>query len=101
MNVLFPGLFNKVSRSQRMDGLRHELSSLAPSLASWVRILLEAWMSVYVYSVCAVLCVGSGLATGRSLFQGALLSVYRIKKLKKRPRASKGLYSHNDNYLIR
>jgi hypothetical protein len=42
----------------------HELSSLAKILVSWVRISLEAWMSVCVYSVCAVLCAGSGLATG-------------------------------------
>jgi hypothetical protein len=38
-------------------------SSLARTLGSWVRIPLEAWMPVFVYSVCVVLCVGSGLAT--------------------------------------
>jgi hypothetical protein len=32
--------------------------------------------------VCVVLCVGSGLATGWSSFQGVLPTVYRIKKLK-------------------
>jgi hypothetical protein len=52
------------SRSQWPRGLRHELSSLARTLGSWVRIPVEAWMSVCVYSVCVVLCVGSGLATG-------------------------------------
>jgi hypothetical protein len=31
--------------------LRHELSSPARTLGSWVRIPLEAWMSVCVYSV--------------------------------------------------
>jgi hypothetical protein len=31
--------------------LRHELSSSAQTLGSWVRIPLEAWMSVCVYSV--------------------------------------------------
>jgi hypothetical protein len=41
-------------------GLRHELSSLARTLGSWVRISLEAWMSVCVYSV---FVFGSGLAT--------------------------------------
>jgi hypothetical protein len=50
-------------RSQRTLGLRHELSSLARTLCSWVRIPLKAWISVCVYSVCVVLCVGSGLAT--------------------------------------
>jgi hypothetical protein len=38
-------------------GLRQELSSPAETLRSWVRIPLEAWMSMCVYSVCAVLSV--------------------------------------------
>jgi hypothetical protein len=42
-------------------------------------------MSVCVYSVAAVSCVGSGLASGWSPFQGVLPTVYRIKKLKKPP----------------
>jgi hypothetical protein len=50
--------------SQWLRGLRHELSSLARTLGSWVRIPLQAWMSVCVYSVCVVLHVGSRLATG-------------------------------------
>jgi hypothetical protein len=41
-------------------------------------------MSVCVYSVCAVLCVGIGLATGWSPVQRVLPTVYRIKKLKKK-----------------
>jgi hypothetical protein len=41
--------------------LRHELSSLARTLGSWVRIPLEACMSVCVYSV---FVLGSGLPTG-------------------------------------
>jgi hypothetical protein len=44
-------------------------------------------MSVCVYSVCVVLFVGSGLATGWSPVQGVLLTVYRINKLKKTARA--------------
>jgi hypothetical protein len=43
---------------------KHEPSSPARTLGSWVRIPLKGWMSVCVYSVCVVLCVGSGLATG-------------------------------------
>jgi hypothetical protein len=48
-------------------------------------------MDVYVrlFCVCIVLCVGSGLATGWSPVQGVLPTVYRIKKLKKRPRSNK------------
>jgi hypothetical protein len=42
-------------RSQWPRGLRHELSSPAPTL-SWVRILLEAWM--FLCDLCAfILCL--------------------------------------------
>jgi hypothetical protein len=44
---------------------------------------------VCVYSVCVVLCVGRGLATGSSPVQGVLPTVYRIKILKKWPRFNK------------
>jgi hypothetical protein len=39
---------------------------------------------VHFFCVCVVLCVGSGLATGWSPVQVVRLTVYRIKKLKKR-----------------
>jgi hypothetical protein len=57
-----------IGRLQWPRGLRHEMSSLAPTLGSWVRILLEAWMLVCVYSM-FVFCVSSGLATGRESYQ--------------------------------
>jgi hypothetical protein len=38
-------------QSQWQCDLRHELPSTAQTLGSWVRIPLEAWMSVCVYSV--------------------------------------------------
>jgi hypothetical protein len=45
-------------RSQWPRGLRHELSSPAPTLRSWVRIPLEAWM--FVCGLCAfILCLRS------------------------------------------
>jgi hypothetical protein len=44
-------------------------------------------MSVCLFCVCVVLCAGSGLATGWSPVQGVLPTMYRIKKLKKRPRS--------------
>jgi hypothetical protein len=50
--------------SQWPRGLRHELPSPAQTLGSWVRILLKARMSVRLFSVCVILCVGSDLATG-------------------------------------
>jgi hypothetical protein len=40
-----------------------------------------------VYSVCVVLCLGSGLATNSSLVQGVLSSVEMITKLKVEARA--------------
>jgi hypothetical protein len=44
------------SRSQWPRGLRHELSSPPPTLISWVRIPLEAWMFMCV--LCAfILCL--------------------------------------------
>jgi hypothetical protein len=67
------------SRSQWPRGLRHEMSSPAWTLGSWVQILLEAWMFVCLYSVFVLSCVGSGLATGWSLVQGVLPTVYNCK----------------------
>jgi hypothetical protein len=52
-------------------------------------------MDVYLRLFCV--CVGSGLATGLSPVQGDLPTVYRTKKLKRRPRPNKGLYTHNKN----
>jgi hypothetical protein len=37
--------------------LRHELFSEAETLGSWVRIPIEAWMSVCVYSMFVLFCV--------------------------------------------
>jgi hypothetical protein len=44
-------------RSQWPHGLRHELSSSAQTLGSWVLIPFEARMSVCVYSVFVLFCV--------------------------------------------
>jgi hypothetical protein len=49
---------------------------------------------------CVVLCAGIGLATGWSLLQGVLPSVYRIKKPKKRSRSNIGLQSHKIIIII-
>jgi hypothetical protein len=46
-------------------------------------------VSVRLFYVCVVLCLGSGLAMGSSGVQGVLSTVYRIKKLKKGPRSNK------------
>jgi hypothetical protein len=45
------------SQSQWPRLLRHEPSSSARTLGSWVRILLQTWMPVSLYSVCVCVCV--------------------------------------------
>jgi hypothetical protein len=46
------------SQSQLSRGLRHELSSLARTLVSWVRIPLKSWLFVYAFipCLCCPLC---------------------------------------------
>jgi hypothetical protein len=92
---LFGSLLHKIIetrrpliRSQRPRGLRHEMSSSAWTLGSWVRIPLEAWMFACVYSVSVLSRVGRGLATGWSPVQGVLPTVY--KRLGKLIRGGKG-----------
>jgi hypothetical protein len=46
----------EIGRLQLPCGLRHELSSLAQTLVSRVRIPLKAWMSVCVYSAFVLFC---------------------------------------------
>jgi hypothetical protein len=57
-------LQNIICLSQWPCSLRHETSSSPQKLGSRVRIPFEAWMSVRVYSVSVLSCLGSGLATG-------------------------------------
>jgi hypothetical protein len=85
----FPNIFDDAITTAGLTGRRImngvmsvALASSVRTLGSWVRILLEAWMSVYIYSVLMLSCVGSGLATGWSPVQGVLPTVCRIKKLK-------------------
>jgi hypothetical protein len=77
----------KIGRARWPRGLRYELSSPARTLGSWVRIPLEAWMSVCIYSVFVFCYVCSGLKTGWSHVRRAIRTVYRITKLKKATRA--------------
>jgi hypothetical protein len=62
--LLFTLIAHVVCRSQWSRGLRHKMSTPTQTLGSGVRIALEAWMSVSVYSMFVLPCVGSGLATG-------------------------------------
>jgi hypothetical protein len=50
-------IFVLSGRSQWPCGLRHEPSSLARTLESWVRIPFKAWISVRVYSVFVLFCL--------------------------------------------
>jgi hypothetical protein len=50
-------LLHKNYRSQWPHGLKQEPSSHAVALGSWVRIPLEVWMCVFVYSVFVLFCV--------------------------------------------
>jgi hypothetical protein len=63
----------KVGRSQ----LPYELSSLARTLASCVRIPFKACMFAFIVFVLS--CVGSGLATGLSLVQGDVPTVLGLR----------------------
>jgi hypothetical protein len=56
---------------------------------------------IRLFSLCVVLCVGSGLTAGWSPVQGVLPTVYRIKKLEKRPRSNKELQSNREIILWR
>jgi hypothetical protein len=51
------GAIPQLRRSRWPRSLGLELSSLARTLGSWVRIPLKAWMSVGVYSVFVLFCV--------------------------------------------
>jgi hypothetical protein len=68
-----------ICRSQRPRRLRHEISSLAQTLGSLVRIPLKAWVSVCDYSVFVLSCVFSSLATGWSTIQGVLSTALRLR----------------------
>jgi hypothetical protein len=66
------------SSNLRVGHRRHELSSLARTLGSWVQIPLKAWIfggCMRLFCVCFFLCLGRGLATDWSLVQGVLESV--------------------------
>jgi hypothetical protein len=73
-------------------GLRHELSSLARTLGSWVRISLKAWMSVFAFilRLCCPVCRQrhcDGLITRP---RSPTDCVKMITKLKKRPGPNRG-----------
>jgi hypothetical protein len=64
---------------------------LVRPLGSWVRIPLKQGVDVCVHLFCVyvLLCVGSGLVTTWPPVQGVLPTVYRVKKLRNRPKSNK------------
>jgi hypothetical protein len=50
-------VYRWISWSQWLCDLRHEPSSPARTLGSWVRIPLEAWISLCIYCVFVLFCV--------------------------------------------
>jgi hypothetical protein len=62
----------------------YEMSLPIPKTVQlFVRIPVQALISVYEYSVFILFCAGRGLATGLSPVKGDLPTVYRFKKLKR------------------
>jgi hypothetical protein len=76
-NFALPSYFN--CQSQWPRGLRHGLSSLVRTLGSWFRMPLKAWMTVCVYTVFVLSCVGSGFATCWSPVQEILPTVLGLR----------------------
>jgi hypothetical protein len=75
-------------RSQYRRALSHELSSVALTLGSWIRIPLRAWMfslCMRLFCVYVVLCLGRDLATGWSLSKESYHLWKIITELNKRP----------------
>jgi hypothetical protein len=109
--VRFPNLPDKNSIKFRIWGLLFNDCNSVECRSQWTsRLRHERWdrgfeshsrhgclYYVRLFCVCILLCVGSSLATNWSPVQGVLPAVYRIKKLKKRPRPNKGLYCNNNN----
>jgi hypothetical protein len=56
-HTTFSSLYSRKYGSQWSRDLRHELSSPSQTLGSWVRVTLESWMPVYIYSLFVLSCV--------------------------------------------
>jgi hypothetical protein len=71
------------TRAQWPRGLRHKPSSPVRTLRSWLKSHSNhGCLSVCLFRVCVVLCVGSGLATGWSPAQGVLPTLYILRNCK-------------------
>jgi hypothetical protein len=82
-------------RSQWPRGLRHELFSPAQMLGSWVRIPLEAKMSVCVYSESVFSCVQvAALRRADPPSKGSYRLSIRLRNWKSGPMSNKELWSH-------
>jgi hypothetical protein len=85
--------FPVAALSKTWNAFAHSNAGIVGSNPTW-----GMDVCVRFFCVCVVLCVGSGLATDWYPVQGVLPTVWKIKKLKKRPRSNKGLYSHRQTH---
>jgi hypothetical protein len=60
---------NYIRLSQWPCGLRHELCSVALMLGSWVRVSLEAWMSVFILCLCHVAALQHANPTSKESYR--------------------------------
>jgi hypothetical protein len=83
---LHPGPITVAARSEVWTVfVRSDTGVVGPNLTQVMDVCVR------LFHVCAVLRIGSGLATGWSTVREVLPTVYRIKKLKNRRRSNKGL----------
>jgi hypothetical protein len=79
--------------------VRHQLSSSSQTVELWVRIPLEIYRDVCVFSrVCVVLYVCRGLKYGSSLVQTLQVYIW-LRNWRSRPSPNKGFCSHNKCFL--
>jgi hypothetical protein len=85
-------------RSQWPRGLKHELSSFARTLGSWIRTPIKAWMSLcaFILRLCCLVFMQrpcDGLITRAR----SPTDCVQIRELKKRPGLNKGLRAIKEN----
>lgn len=86
--ILFQPITVAMRSKARIVFPRSNIGAVGSNLSLNIDVYLR------LFYVCTLRCVERGLATRWSPFQGVPPNVYRIKKMKNRPRLRKELYSH-------